>query len=116
MVVSMTPKAPRTSNSFRSSLTGEDLSSQLEPFDDFQNFSDEDLERVTKEWRARADRGERDAFGIAHDCEVEMRRRQRAKDVVSAAPVEAAVPAPPQPWWKFWGRGPPRRHDGSRSG
>ncbi len=112
----MTPKAPRTSNSFRSSLTGEDLASQLEPFDDFGNFSDEDLERVTREWRGRADRGERDAFGIAHDCEVEMRRRQRVKEADSAAPVETAVPASQQPWWKFWGRGTPRRHDYPRSG
>lgn len=97
----MTPKAPRTSNSFRSSLTGEDLSSQLEPFDDFSNFSDEDLERVTREWRGRADRGERDAFGIAHDCEVEMRRRQRAAEKASAPPT-TLEPLRRQPWWKFW--------------
>lgn len=115
MVGSMTPKTPRSASSFRSSLTGEYLSSQLEPFDDFGNFSDEVLERVTREWRARADRGERDAFGIAHDCEVEMRRRQRAKDAASAAPVETAVPAPPQPWWKFWGRAAQSCHDDTRS-
>ncbi len=115
MGLGMTPVAPRRPSSFRTSLTGEDLTSQMEPFDDFNHFSDEDLTRVTREWRAKADRGERDAFGIAHECEVELRRRQRAKEVVSPAPAETAVTAAQEPWWKFWGRGTARRQDGSGS-
>ncbi len=94
----MSTRGARSSNSFRSSLTGEDLASQLEPF---QNFSDADLERVAKEWRARADRGERDAFGVAHDCEVELRRRQRAAEKASAPPT-TLEPLRRQPSWKFW--------------
>ncbi len=105
----MTPKARRSANSFSSSLTGEDLTSQLEPLDEFNQFSDEDLARVTREWRAKADRGEREAFGIAHECEVELRRRRRSNEAVSSAPVKTTVPAPPQPWWKFWGRCAPGR-------
>ena len=98
----MTPKTPRASTSFRGSLTGEDLSSQLDPFDAFDNFSDEDLERVTKEWRARAARGERDAFGVAHDCEVELRRRKREAEARALIGAPAATPLNKRHWWQFW--------------
>lgn len=104
----MTLKAPRSGNSFRKSLTGEELSSQLEPFDDFATFSDEDLVRVTREWRAKADRGDRDAFGVAHDCEVEMRRREKASESFIRSPdgsSEITSGKKPTPWWKFWTRG-----------
>jgi hypothetical protein len=102
----MNSTARRNPNRFSRSEDGRDLSSQLEPFDDFGSFSDADLERVTKEWRVKAARGERDAFGIAHECEVELRRRERLRDEAlpdSVALEEASKSkATGRSWWKFW--------------
>lgn len=65
------------------------------------HVDDEELERLCVMWRARARRGEREAFGIAHALEVEQRRRTRASQMLSLPPV----PVPARAWWKFWQAG-----------
>lgn len=71
-------------------------------------LGDAELEQLAAQWRARALRGAREAYGVAHALEAERRRRLRA---ISLLPVAPELPRPPRPWWKFWqGRG-----DGSRS-
>lgn len=62
------------------------------------HFEDEELKRLAASWRAQALRGHKEAYGVAHALEVEL-RRQRAH-----RPPEPA--APPPPWWKVWA---PRR-------
>ncbi len=63
------------------------------------HLADDELERLALQWRAQASRGDREAFGIAHAFEVEVRRRQRASQM-QALPPE---PAPdPRRWWQFW--------------
>ena len=65
-------------------------------------LEDEHLERLAAHWRTRASHGERDAFGIAHALEVELRRRTRDSRLQDLPPP---VPSPQRPWWKFWGSG-----------
>lgn len=67
----------------------------------FAHIDDETLVKLAHEWRAHAQRGEKEAYGTAHALEVEVRRRSReAASVVEDAP--ASEPAPTRPWWKFW--------------
>lgn len=70
----------------------------------FADFDDATLEELALTWRARAHRGEREAYGTAHALEVEVRRRMRAH--AEADPAQPAAPEPaPTParaWWKFW--------------
>lgn len=63
------------------------------------HVDDDELERLAALWRSRAGYGDREAFGIAHALEVEMRRRTRASQM-QQLPQEA--PALRRPWWKFW--------------
>jgi len=62
------------------------------------HVGDEELERLAIAWRAQAGRGDREAFGIAHALEVELRRRVRTSQLQQLP----APPPPARPWWKFW--------------
>lgn len=64
------------------------------------SLDDARLEQLAAGWRARALRGDRRAFGVAHALEVERRRRLRESQLQELPPLEP--PAPPRPWWKFW--------------
>ena len=68
-------------------------SSQLAQIDD------EELQRLGVAWRAQASRGQREAFGIAHALEVELRRRTRDSQI---QPLPQMPPSAPRSWWKFW--------------
>lgn len=63
------------------------------------HVDDAELERLAALWRSRAGYGDREAFGIAHALEVEMRRRTRASQMQQLPPE---APARSRPWWKFW--------------
>jgi hypothetical protein len=67
--------------------------------EELQSLDDAELEQLAVEWRARASRGERDAYGVAHALEVELRQRVRASNLQQLPPE---APVPPRPWWKFW--------------
>ncbi|WP_285412656.1 hypothetical protein [Variovorax sp. efr-133-TYG-130] len=56
------------------------------------------LERLALEWRSSASRGEKQAYGVAHMLEVELRRRVRGRRAEQPPPPASA----PRPWWKFW--------------
>jgi len=62
------------------------------------------LEAEAAEWRRRALHGDRDARGIAHLLEAELRRRSPAPETASPAldmrPWSQRQPA--RPWWKLW--------------
>ena len=67
-------------------------------------LNDDDLPRFAQEWRQRALRGDKQARGVAHALETELRRRGRA---TAPAPVEldtrpATLRQPARPWWRFW--------------
>lgn len=70
------------------------------------HIDDEQLEQLARSWRAQAGRGDREAFGIAHALEVELRKRTRDSQLQQLP----SAPPPPRPWWKFWQSG-----SGSRS-
>jgi hypothetical protein len=65
------------------------------------NVSDTDLAVLAHHWRARAMRGEREAFGLAQVLEVEQRRRLRDSIYVELAPAKSQFQTG-RPWWKFW--------------
>ena len=65
------------------------------------HISDSDLAQLAQHWRARALRGEREAFGLAQALEVEQRRRQRDSAYVDLAPATTEYQSG-RPWWKFW--------------
>lgn len=62
-------------------------------------LDDDELATLAVDWRARAMRGEKEAFGVANAFESELRRRARNSSLQSLEPLE--LPAP-KPWWKFW--------------
>ena len=66
----------------------------------FAHIDDETLQRLAFEWRAHAQRGEKEAYGTAHALEVEVRRRVRQAPAPEQAPPPEPVSA--RPWWKFW--------------
>jgi hypothetical protein len=72
------------------------LAQELSPLD---HMEDQDLKRLVVLWRAQALRGNREAFGIAHALEVELRRRWPEGSTVSQTP---AVVSLRRSWWKFW--------------
>lgn len=72
------------------------------PLSPFAHFDDETLGQLALTWRARAHRGEREAFGTAHALEVELRRRTREAAESAPAPVEPQALTPERAWWKFW--------------
>lgn len=65
---------------------------------DLAQLEDGALERLALEWRRRASRGEKQAYGIAHSLEVELRRRIRGR---RAEPLPPPL-SPPRRWWRFW--------------
>lgn len=65
------------------------------------DVSDTDLALLAHHWRARALRGERDAFGVAQALEVEQRRRLRDSFYVDLEPSKTEYQTD-RPWWKFW--------------
>ncbi|RYF27871.1 MAG: hypothetical protein EOO23_07735 [Comamonadaceae bacterium] len=67
------------------------------------HLEDGELAQLAGEWRARALRGDRKAYGPAHALEVEQRRRlgPGRTSVPDGAPAPAG-----RPWWKFWEAGP----------
>lgn len=73
----------------------------MAPFDcHITQLDDARLAELAEEWRRRALRGERAAYGTAQVLEAEERRRDHGipRQVVSQA--EARAPA--RPWWRFW--------------
>ena len=67
-------------------------------------LNDDDLTRYAREWRQRSLRGDKQARGIAHALETELRRRGQAS---APAPFELdtrPVPLrrPTKAWWRFW--------------
>ena len=67
-------------------------------------LNDDDLTRYAQEWRQRALRGDKEARGVAHALETELRRRGQT---TSPAPFEldtrpAPLRRPAKPWWRFW--------------
>jgi len=69
--------------------------------DELASLEDAELEQLAVAWRGRASRGDRDAYGVAHALEVELRQRIRASNLQQLPPE---APAAPRPWWKFWQR------------
>lgn len=67
----------------------------------FAHIDDETLVKLAQEWRAYAQRGEKEAYGTAHALEVEVRRRSRQAAALEET-VPPAEPAAERPWWKFW--------------
>lgn len=64
------------------------------------DYDDAELGALAREWRLRAGRGDREAFGIAHALERELRDRTRASQY---QPIEVAPSAGgSRPWWSFW--------------
>lgn len=69
-------------------------------------LEDGELAALAVTWRAKASRGDRKAYGIAHALEVEQRRRQ--PKLSTASPAQTA----PRPWWKFWRDSSSTNHPG----
>jgi hypothetical protein len=72
-----------------------------------QELQDEELIAQAREWRHRALRGERDARGMAHELECEVRRRfgMPRSDMPQPLPemrLLAELPRAQQPRWKPW--------------
>jgi hypothetical protein len=67
--------------------------------EELTSLDEEALAAHAVEWRARASRGEKSAYGVAHALEVELRRRVRTSLMQQLAEER---PAPPRPWWKRW--------------
>ncbi|RTQ32886.1 hypothetical protein ABL840_20685 [Variovorax sp. NFACC27] len=70
--------------------------------EELAGLDDEVLERLAIEWRARASRGTKQAYGVAHALEVEWRQRAR----VSRAQQLPQPVVAPRRWWKFWQSSP----------
>lgn len=62
-------------------------------------LDDDRLSELGREWRARALRGERSAFGVAQAFEAELRRRVRHSGLQQ---LSEPPDLPAKPWWKFW--------------
>lgn len=68
----------------------------------FAHIDDETLVKLAQEWRAYAQRGEKEAYGTAHALEVEVRRRSREAATLQAEEAPPSEPVQARPWWKFW--------------
>lgn len=69
------------------------------PIPPLGHLNDEELASLAATWRTRAGFGQREAFGMAHALEVELRRRTRNSNL-QALP-SAALPTRRR-WWRFW--------------
>jgi hypothetical protein len=67
--------------------------------EELASLDEEELAAYAAEWRARASRGDKSAYGVAHALEVELRRRARTSLMQQLA---EEAPAPRRPWWKRW--------------
>ena len=73
---------------------------------DLQQLPETELKALAHNWRAEALRGVREARGVAHAYEAELRRRfgtgldAGANTTIDLRPL--ADRADPEPWWKFW--------------
>ncbi|WP_371436657.1 hypothetical protein [Polaromonas sp.] len=67
------------------------------------DYDDEQLAELARQWRQRAAYGNREAYGIAHALERELRARTRVSQFQAIEP--ARPPASPPPWWAFWRSG-----------
>lgn len=67
--------------------------------EELASLHDAELEGLAVQWRARAHRGDKSAFGVAHALEVELRQRIRASSLMQLPPDPQAKR---RPWWKFW--------------
>lgn len=72
-----------------------------------QELQDDDLISQAREWRRRALRGGKDARGIAHELEREVRRRFGMREIGAQQPLPevrplAVMPQPAQRRWKPW--------------
>ncbi len=67
--------------------------------EELASLDEEALAAYAMEWRARASRGDKSAYGVAHALEVELRRRARTSLMQQLADEP---PAPRRPWWKRW--------------
>ncbi|WP_395321870.1 hypothetical protein [Variovorax sp. UC74_104] len=66
--------------------------------EELAGLSDEELERLAVEWRTQALRGVKQAYGVAHALEVELRQRIRASQARQLPPRTDA----PRRRWRFW--------------
>lgn len=67
--------------------------------EELARLADADLERLAIEWRARATRGDKSAFGVAHALEVERRQRIHVSSQMQLPPQ---LPPRACRWWMFW--------------
>ena len=63
--------------------------------------TDQDLEQMAASWRVKAGRGQRQAFGIAHALEVELRRRVKTR-LVEDSPRESPRRTTRWRLWNSW--------------
>lgn len=74
---------------------------------DISELQDQELTASAREWRNRALRGEKDARGMAHALEQELRRRSGPHPIndnlesLDTRP-QAQRQQPPRRSWKFW--------------
>jgi hypothetical protein len=70
-----------------------------------EQLPDEELATQAKDWRRRALQGEADAKGLAHRCEVELRRRfgmpEPATFELQPPSLDVPLPAPRAPRWRW---------------
>jgi len=74
---------------------------------DIQELHDEELMAQAREWRQWALRGDKNARGIAHELEREVRRRFSAGGATAQQPLPeirllGVMPQPTQRRWKPW--------------
>lgn len=75
------------------------------PVMDIRELQDEALVAQARHWRLRALRGEKDARGLAHELECEVRRRfprNEAPRALPRMPLLGALPPTAQRRWKPW--------------
>ena len=73
-------------------------------FTNVSTLSDSELSVLAWEKRREALHGNRDAFGVAHELERELRRRG-GRPTGAAPLVNNTVPpgaSTHRPWWRFW--------------
>ena len=74
---------------------------RMAPFEPhLTELDDQRLAEAAQEWRARAMRGEKAAYGPAQALESEVRRRKRDRGPRQLAPAQGWPPV--RPWWRFW--------------
>lgn len=73
-----------------------------------ENLSTADLQHLALQWREKALRGVKEARGVAHAHEAELRRRlgQSSRLATGAKldlrPLDQRSRDGHRPWWRFW--------------